>query len=148
MKNSVSLIGNVGQDPKVRVLDSGKKVCNFSLATAESYKKDGERITNTTWHNSTMWSPVAEIAEKYVKKGSLIAVDGKIVNRSYEDKEGRTRDITEIICNNILLLNTREKSETKDPENNEGTYQKSGKVDMKSLSDPAELDPSYEPPFQ
>jgi len=135
MKNSVSLIGNTGSDPVIHTVGE-KKVAKFSLATSESYKKDGEKITNTTWHNIILWSPLAEIAERFIKKGSQIAVDGKIVYRTYENKDGITKDITEIVCNNLILLGSKKDDR---PANNEGQYQKSGKVTTGSMSDISEL---------
>lgn len=137
MKNYVSLIGNVGQAPAIKIIGE-KKVCKFSLATSESYKKDGQKIVNTTWHNLILWSPLAEIAEKYVQKGSQIAVDGKIVYRTYDDKDGRNNNITEIVCNNLILLGSKKEgnSETK-PEPKADDWQ--GKKEVKSMSDPNDL---------
>ena len=85
--NKVILVGNLGQDPEVRYLDSGVAVANFSLATTENYKnKQGERVSQTEWHNIVLWRGLAEVAEKYLKKGSSIYVEGKIRNRKWEDK--------------------------------------------------------------
>ena len=87
--NKVILLGNLGKDPEVRRLDDGRGVANFSLATSETYKnKAGEKVTNTEWHNVVLWSPLADIAESYLKKGSQVYIEGKISNRSYEDKDG------------------------------------------------------------
>ena len=105
LRNNVRLIGNLGDDPKVRKLDSGKTVANFSIATNEIYKDSkGEKQSETTWHRLVAWGKNAEVVENYVKKGSEIAIDGKISNRSYEDKNGEKHYITEILVNSVLLL--------------------------------------------
>lgn len=109
--NKVILIGNAGKDPEVRYLDNGATVANFSLATSETYNnKNGERITNTEWHNIVMWRGLAQVAEKYIKKGSQLYIEGKIRSRSYDDKDGNKRFITEIVADNLTLLG-RPKSE-------------------------------------
>jgi single-strand DNA-binding protein len=108
LRNNVRLIGNLGEDPKVRKLDNGKIVANFSVATNEIYKNnEGEKVSETTWHKLVAWGQPATIVEKYLKKGSEIAVDGKLTNRSYEDKSGEKHYITEIVVNNILLLDKK-----------------------------------------
>jgi len=105
MRNKVQLIGYVGQEPEIKSFDGGKKVANLTLATNESYTNDkGERVEQTEWHRITAWGKAAEIIEKYVDKGKEIAVEGKLTHRSYDDKEGNKRYITEVIVNNILLL--------------------------------------------
>ena len=106
------LVGNLGKDPEIRYLDNGRAVCNFSLATSETYKnKEGQRVTNTEWHNVVLWTPLAEIAEKYLKKGGQVYIEGKIANRSYEDKEGITRYITEVVGREMTLLGKKPDSE-------------------------------------
>lgn len=106
--NKVILVGNLGKDPEVRHLDSGRAVANFSLATSESYKnRNGERVTNTEWHNIVLWSPLAEIAEKFLKKGNQIYVEGKLTTRSYDDRDGNKRYITEVVGNNLTMLGGR-----------------------------------------
>jgi len=103
--NKVILVGNVGKDPEVRYLENGVAVCNFPFATSETYKnKNGEKVTTTEWHNIVLWRSLAEIAEKYVKKGSQLYIEGKIRSRSWDDKEGNKRYITEIIGNNMQML--------------------------------------------
>ena len=103
--NKVILLGNLGKDPEVRRLDDGRGVANFSLATSESYKnKSGEKVTNTEWHNIVLWSPLADIAENYLKKGSQVYIEGKIANRSYEDKDGVKKYISEVVGREITLL--------------------------------------------
>ena len=105
MRNKVTLIGNLGQTPEVKELTGGKKVAKFSLATNESYRnKAGEKITDTQWHNLIAWGKTAEIVEKYVKKGSEIAIEGKLLNRNYTDKDGVKRYVTEIQVNELLML--------------------------------------------
>lgn len=102
--NKVILIGRVGKDPETRSVNE-KTVANITLATSKSYKNStGERVTNTEWHRLTAWSPIADIFEKYVKKGDQIAVEGEIQTRSYDDNEGVKRHVTEIIVRNLELL--------------------------------------------
>lgn len=105
LRNRVHLIGNLGKDPEVKELESGKKVAKLSIATTESYKNaKGERVSDTQWHNIVAWESKAGIVEKYMKKGDQIAVEGKIVNRNYEDKNGQKQYVTEIVANEFLLL--------------------------------------------
>jgi len=105
MKNKVQLIGNLGQAPEVKELNGGKKVAKFSLATNETYKnKAGEKVTDTQWHNLVAWGKTAEIIEKYLKKGSEVAIEGKLLNRNYTDKEGVKRYVTEIQVSDLLML--------------------------------------------
>jgi single-strand DNA-binding protein len=110
LKNRVTLIGNLGMDPEVKTIDSGKKVTHFSLATSDSYKNaDGQKVNETTWHNIVAWNGLAETAGKYLKKGKEVAVEGRIVYRTYEDKKGITKNITEIVLTDLLLLRNGEK---------------------------------------
>ncbi|MDO1502313.1 single-stranded DNA-binding protein [Winogradskyella maritima] len=105
LRNKVQLIGNLGQDPEIVNLDSGKRLAKFSLATNESYKNaKGEKVTDTQWHNIVAWGKTAEIVEKYVGKGKEVAVTGKLTNRKWEDKDGTKRYITEIVCSELLML--------------------------------------------
>lgn len=105
LKNRVQLIGNLGNDPEIINLDGGKKLARFSIATNETYKNAaGEKITDTQWHNVVAWGKTAEIVENYLAKGKEIALEGKLVNRSYETKEGEKRYSTEVNCNEILML--------------------------------------------
>ena len=105
LRNKVQLIGNLGNDPEIITLDSGKKLAKFSLATNEHYKdKDGQKQTKTEWHNVVAWNKTIEIIEQYVSKGKEIAIEGKLSTRSYEDKEGQKRYATEVIVNELLLL--------------------------------------------
>ncbi len=105
LRNRVQLIGNLGADPEVKIFDSGKKKVTLSLATSESYKKaNGEKVDQTQWHQIIAWGKTADIAEQYLKKGNEIAVDGKIQYRSFEDKNGDKKYITEIMVNELLML--------------------------------------------
>src|SRR3972149_5984928 len=105
LKNKVQLTENLGQNPEVKELNGGKKVAKFSLATNETYKnKAGEKVTDTQWHNLVAWGKTAEIIEKYLKKGSEVAVEGKLLNRNYTDKEGVKRYVTEIQVSELLML--------------------------------------------
>jgi len=110
--NKVILIGNLGRDPEIRQLESGVKVASFSLATTESYKgKDGNRVDQTEWHNIVLWRGLAEVAEKYLKKGNSVYVEGKIRTRSWDDKDGNKRYTTEIVGDNMTMLTTKRESE-------------------------------------
>ncbi len=105
LRNKVQLIGNLGNDPEIVTLDSGKKLAKFSMATHETYKnQQGERVTDTQWHNVVAWGKTADLVESYVTKGKEIAIEGKLTHRSYEDKEGVKRYSTEVVCNELLLL--------------------------------------------
>lgn len=105
LRNKVILIGHLGNDPEVKDLESGTKVANFSLATNDYYKDpQGERVENTQWHYLVAWNKTAEILEKYVKKGQEVAIEGKLTNRSYDDKEGNKRYVTEVVVNDLVLL--------------------------------------------
>tara|TARA_B110000037_G_scaffold222992_1_gene301144 strand:+ start:2188 stop:2526 length:339 start_codon:yes stop_codon:yes gene_type:complete len=109
LKNKVQLIGNVGQEPTITNLESGKKVVRLSLATNENYKNsNGEKQTDTNWHNIVAWGKTAEIIEKYVTKGKELAVEGKLMTRSYEDKDGVKRYVTEVVVSEILLLGNKD----------------------------------------
>lgn len=110
LRNKVQLIGNLGKDPEVKQLDSGKTLAKLSIATSENYKNaDGEKVTDTQWHNLVAWGKTAQIAEQYLKKGNRVAVEGKLINRSYEDKEGVKRYVTEVLVNEILMLGSKNK---------------------------------------
>jgi single-strand DNA-binding protein len=104
------LIGNVGKDPEVRHLDSGIATTTITLATSETYtdKNSGQRVTNTEWHNVVLWRQLAELAEKYIRKGSQIFVEGKIRTRSWDDRDGQKRYTTEIVADNVRLLGRRD----------------------------------------
>jgi single-strand DNA-binding protein len=107
--NKVILVGNLGKDPEVRYLEGNIAVAKFPLATSETIKdKSGNKIDQTEWHNVVLWRGLAEVAEKFLRKGSTVYIEGKIKSRSWEDKEGNKKFITEIIGDNLTLLNKRE----------------------------------------
>ncbi|MGX7667728.1 single-stranded DNA-binding protein [Flavobacterium pedocola] len=105
MRNKVQLIGNVGQEPEVKTVNGDRKVANLTLATNDSYYNEkGEKVEQTEWHRVTAWGKTAEIIEKFVEKGKEIAIEGKLTHRSYDDKDGNKRYITEVVANEVLLL--------------------------------------------
>ena len=109
--NKVILVGNLGKDPEVRHLDNGRAVANFSMATSETYKnRQGERVTNTEWHNVVLWTPLAEIAEKFLRKGNQVYIEGKLTTRSWDDQDGNKRYTTEVVGREMTLLGSREDS--------------------------------------
>lgn len=108
LRNKVQLIGNLGNNPEVINLESGKKLVKFSLATNEVYKNaDGEQIKETQWHNLVAWGKTAEIVEKYLTKGNEVAIEGKLINRNYEDKEGKKHYVSEVVVNELLMLGSK-----------------------------------------
>lgn len=111
--NKVILIGNLGTDPEVKHLENDNSVANFPIATSETYKnKQGEKVTNTEWHRIVMWGNLAKIAEKYLKKGAKIYVEGKLVTEKYTDKDGNDRYTTKIVCNNLTMLSSNSAENT------------------------------------
>ena len=113
LRNKVQLIGNLGADPEVKELTDGKTVAKLSLVTKDTYKKaSGEKVTETQWHNLVAWGKTAEIAGKYLRKGNRVAISGKLSNRTYEDKKGIKRYVTEIVVDELLMLGD------KPPDNN------------------------------
>ena len=108
LKNKVQLIGNLGSKPEVKKLDSGKKMATLNLATSETYKNaSGEKVTETQWHRLVVWGKFADIAEKYLDKGKEIAIEGKLINRSYSDKDGKKKYVTEVQVNELLMLGAK-----------------------------------------
>ena len=108
LRNRVQLIGNIGKDPEVKTFDSGKTKAAFSLATSESYNDaEGKKVTDTQWHQIVAWGNTANYIESYLEKGNRIAIDGKLVHRSYNDKDGTTKYITEVLVNEVLLLTNK-----------------------------------------
>jgi single-strand DNA-binding protein len=121
--NKVMLIGNLGKDPEVRAIPSGVKVANFSIATTESYldKNSGQKVEKTEWHNIVMWRGLAEIAEKYLKKGKQIFVEGRLQTRSWDDQSGQKKYMTEIVADNMVMLGgPREGGSSESYSRNEG----------------------------
>ena len=105
VKNKVQLIGNLGQDPEVKSIGEDKKVAHLSVATNENYKNaKGEKVTETQWHNVVAWGKLADIAEKYLVKGTEVVIEGKLINRNYTDKQGVKRHATEVQANELLIL--------------------------------------------
>lgn len=105
LRNKVQLIGNLGNDPEIVNLESGKTLAKFSIATNESYKNaQGEKVTDTQWHNIVAWGKTAQIVEKYVGKGKEVAIEGKLTSRSWQDKDGIKRYTTEVVCSELLML--------------------------------------------
>lgn len=118
--NKVILIGNLGKDPEIRSLESGAKVANFPLATTEYYKnKQGERVEQTEWHNINLWNNLADLSEQYLKKGDRIYLEGRIKTRSYDDKDGNKRYITEILGNQMTFLSSPNKNQTNPSDSND-----------------------------
>lgn len=108
LRNRVQLIGNVGNDPEVKTFDGGKKVANLTIATNDSYRNEkGEKVEQTEWHRIVAWGKTAEIVEKYVSKGKEIAIEGKLTHRSYDDKNGEKRYITEVVVSEITLFGNK-----------------------------------------
>ena len=108
LKNRVQLIGNLGTTPEIITLESGKKLAKFAIATNETYKNTrGEKVTDTQWHNVVAWNKTAEIIEKYLEKGKEVMIEGKLTSRSFEDKDGNKRYITEVVCNELLMLGNK-----------------------------------------
>lgn len=118
--NKVILIGNLGADPEVRHLEGGTAVANFNIATSETFKdkNTGEKRTNTEWHRIVLWRGLAEIAEKYLKKGSKVYIEGRLRTRSWDDQSGQTRYTTEIQGDNLTMLDRRDDNQQSgvDPE--------------------------------
>jgi single-strand DNA-binding protein len=105
LRNKVQLIGNVGNDPEIKIIEGGRKLAKFTIATNEIYYNDkNEKVTDTQWHNVSAWGKVAEIIESFVTKGKEIALEGKLTHKSYDDKDGVKRYFTEVVANELLLL--------------------------------------------
>ncbi|MCL4857338.1 MAG: single-stranded DNA-binding protein [Flavobacteriales bacterium] len=115
--NKVILLGNLGKDPEIRYLEGGTAVANFTLATSENYKDKttGERKTITEWHNVVLWRGLAEITEKYLKKGNQVYIEGKLRTRSWQDKDGNTRYTTEIVAENMQMIGRKDEKTSSTP---------------------------------
>ena len=112
LRNKVQLIGNLGANPEIRSFENGKTVARFSLATTDSYQDtNGKKISETQWHNLVAWGGLAKIIEKYLTKGSEVAVEGKLTHRTYEDKDGNKKYFTEVVLHDMVMLNTRNTKE-------------------------------------
>ncbi|MCC8424472.1 single-stranded DNA-binding protein [Mucilaginibacter sp. UR6-11] len=102
--NKVILVGHLGKDPEVRQLEGGVSVASFPLATSETFNKDGKKIEQTEWHNIVLWRSLAEVAAKFLQKGKLVYIEGKLRTRSFEDKEGIKKYTTEVVAENFTML--------------------------------------------
>jgi len=133
--NKVMIIGNLGKDPEIRNTPAGAKVANFSVATNESYTdRNGQKVDRTEWHRIVMWRGLAEIAEKYLRKGSTAYFEGKLSTRSWEDNNGQKRYSTEIVVDNMQILGSRNAG---GPESGGGGYNSEGRFESQSSSAPA-----------
>ena len=113
LRNKVQLIGNIGNAREIKTLENGKKMARFSVATNEIYRNaKGDKVTETQWHNLVAWGKLAEISEKYLTKGKEVAIEGKLINRSYNDKDGNKKYISEIQVNEILLMGAKTGAES------------------------------------
>jgi len=132
--NKVILIGNLGKDPEVRHLENGATVANFPIATSETYtdRNTGQRVENTDWHDIVAWRGLAEVVEKYVKKGTKVYIEGKLKKRSWQDKEGNTRYTTEVVADEMTILSSRNDQRSESPQapyNSQGTPEPPSRVD-------------------
>lgn len=118
--NKVILVGHLGKDPEVRHLDGNVSVASFPLATSETYNKDGKRVEQTEWHNIVMWRGLAEVAAKYLQKGKLVYIEGKLRTRSFEDKEGHKKYTTEVVAENFTMLGRKSDFENNNNHGNGG----------------------------
>lgn len=140
--NKVILVGNVGKDPVVRYFDKGTAKASFPLATSETYtNQQGETITNTEWHNIVLWRALAEVAEKTVKKGSQVYIVGKIKTRSYVDKDGNNKYITEILADTMIVLDKKQGAFLGQTEGKNDDYQ----VNANPFSETSEPKTTYHP---
>ena len=149
--NKVILVGHVGNDPDVRYLDSGTPVANLRMATSENYtNKNGEKVTQTEWHNVVLWRGLAEVVEKYVKKGMQIYIEGRIRTRSWEDKDGNKRYTTEIIGDNMQMLGKKSDISSDDrskSDSYEGQHPQEIENKNKAKEDMQDSDPADDLPF-
>jgi len=137
--NRVMLIGNLGKDPDVQYLEGNIGVAKFPLATTETYKdRSGKLVSQTEWHTVVLWRGLAELAQKYLHKGSLIYVEGRLRTRSWEDKEGNKKFATEVVGDNLIMLDKRGDGAGHHAPPNEGGLEGYGGEDVPPLSDPGE----------
>jgi single-strand DNA-binding protein len=102
--NKVILVGHLGKDPEIRQLEGGVSVASFPLATSETFNKDGKKVEQTEWHNIVLWRSLADVAAKFLQKGKLVYIEGKLRTRSFEDKEGVKKYTTEVVAENFTML--------------------------------------------
>ena len=108
LRNKVQLIGNVGNDPEIKTLEGGRKLANLTIATRDNYKNEkGEKVEQTEWHRVVAWGKTAEINEQFVSKGKEIAIEGKLTHRTYDDKNGEKRYVTEVLISDLLFLGNK-----------------------------------------
>jgi single-strand DNA-binding protein len=139
--NKVILVGNVGNDPEIRHLEGGTPVANFRLATSENYtNRSGEKVTQTEWHNIVLWRGLAEVTEKYVKKGAQLYIEGKIRTRSWDDKDGNKRYTTEIVADVMQMLGKRSESSGENPQNQSAPGAYTSAAGNNDIPSPAEPD--------
>jgi len=135
--NKVILLGNLGKDPEIRHLENGRAVTNFTLATSEVYKnKEGNKVTTTEWHNVVLWTPLAEVAQKYLKKGNQVYIEGKVTTRQYDDKDGVKRYVTEIVGREMTLVGGRPDGQNGSP----SAQNESKSEEAPFVGQPADLD--------
>lgn len=130
--NKVILVGHLGKDPEVRHLEGGNTVVRFTLATSETYTKEGRRVEQTEWHNIVVWRGLADIAARFLQKGKLVYIEGKLRTRSYEDKEGNKRYSTEIAADNFTMLGRKSDFEGPNSPNQNMPQQQEGSPDLSS----------------
>jgi len=134
--NKVILVGHLGKDPEVRHLEGNVSVASFPLATSETYNKDGRKIEQTEWHNIVMWRGLADVASKYLQKGKLVYIEGKLRTRSFEDKEGHKKYTTEIVAETFTMLGRKSDFDNGHGENSHGQTENNN-----AASKPAEDQP-------
>lgn len=125
--NKVILVGHLGKDPEVRHLDGGVSVASFPLATSETFNKDGRKVEQTEWHNIVMWRGLADVASKYLQKGKLVYIEGKLRTRSFEDRDGNKKYTTEVVAENFTMLGRKSDFEN---ENGGSTQQSTRQVEQ------------------
>jgi len=131
--NKVILIGHLGKDPEIRYLEGGVSVASFPLATTETFNKDGRKVEQTEWHNIVLWRSLADVAAKFLQKGKLVYIEGKLRTRSFEDKEGIKKYTTEIVAENFTMLGR--KSDFENGESPKASVRHGDEVDMSAPND-------------
>ena len=139
--NKVILIGNLGADPEIKEMADGTKMAKFSIATTETYKnKQGERVSNTDWHNIVLWRGIAQVAEQYLKKGDSVLIEGKIKNRSWEDENGVKKYATDIQGDNMTMLGSKREQSNQGYHAPEQTQEPATRLTGQADSDSTEND--------
>ena len=134
--NKVILVGHLGKDPEVRYLEGGVSVASFPLATTETFNKDGRKVEQTEWHNIVLWRSLADVAAKFLQKGKLVYIEGKLRTRSFEDKEGVKKYTTEIVAENFTMLGRKSDFDTDPAKGNIKTGQAFEGTDVSESIDP------------